>query len=573
MKNNILTLIIIIIIISFSSGCTFFERKAQPSSKKSIAFYAPDSSYYFFTKAQIARKRGKFEKAFEYLEKAIKIDPESLYLKRELALFYAQQNNKDKALVIIKNILEKNPDDVETLILSGKIHQNLKNTVAAKEAYKKVIAIDKTRENIYLILGGLYIKDNEMSEALSVFRELVHNFPASYPGRFFLGKVHSQKGNYKEAEKQLKKALDLQPELVEPRFELLNIYHAQGKKQDPDKIYKIYKDILKKNPNNARAALELGCYYHEKGKVRDAEKLFIDLGKRSESEFAIILNILQLYIEKKKYDTAITILEGMLKGSPENSNIHHIAGIAFYGKKDNDKAMIHFKKVKHGSRFYQDAIVHISYLYQEKGDIKKATNHLKDAINKTPDDPELFYYLSTFYEDTQTFKDAETALKKAIEISPNEEKFLFRLGVVYDKWDRKEDSMKTMKAVIKLNPEHANAMNYLGYTYADLGINLDEAERLIKEALKYKPDDGYITDSLGWVYFKKGMFTKALKFLKKAVELVPDDPIMLEHLGDAYLKTNDRINALKFYKRSLKNKKKDKVQLERKIKELTGEKP
>lgn len=573
MKNNIFTFIISIIIISFYSGCASFEKKSQPSSKKPIASWAPDSSYYFFTKAQIARKEENLQKGIEYLEKAIKIDPTSLYLKRELALFYAQQNNNHKALSIIKNILKINPDDVETLILSGKIHHNLKNTVAAKKAYKKVIGIDKTRENIYLILGGLYIKDNEMSDALSVFRQLVHHFPASYPGRFFLGKIYSQKGNYKEAEKQLKKALALQPDLIEPRFELLNIYQSQEKKQDSEEILNIYKDILKKNPNNIRAALELGCYYHGKGKVRDAQKLFIDLGKRSKSKFEIILNILQLYIDKKKYDSAIIILEGMLKGAPENSDIHHIAGIAFYGKKDNEKAMMHFKKVKPGSRFYQDAIVHVSYLYQEKGDIKKAINYLKEAINKTPDDPELFYYLSTFYEDTKKFKDAETALKKAIEISPNEEKFLFRLGVVYDKWNRKEDSIKTMKALIKLNPEHANALNYLGYTYADLGINLDEAERLIKEALKYKPDDGYITDSLGWVYFKKGLFAEALNLLKKAVELVPDDPIMLEHLGDAYLKTNDRVNALKVYKRSLKNKKKDKIQLERKIKELTIEKP
>jgi len=573
MKNNLLTLIIIIIIMSFSSGCTSVENRAQPSSKKPIASFVPDSSYYFFTEAQIARKKGNFEKAIEYLEKAIKIDPGSLYLKRELALLYAQQNNNPKALVIIRNILENNPDDVETLILSGKIYHNLKNTVAAKEAYKKVIKIDKSRENIYLILGGLYIKDNEMSDALSVFRLLVDNFPASYPGRFFLGKIHSQKGNYKEAEKQLKKALTLQPEMIEPRFELLNIYRAQGKKQDPEKIYRIYKDILKINPNNVRATLELGIYYYEKGKVQDAQKLFIDLGKKSKSKFAIILNILQLYIDKKKYSDAITILEGMAKGAPENSDIHHIAGLAFYGKKDNDKAMMHFIKVKPDSRFYQDAIVHVSYLYQEKGDVKKAINHLKDAINTTPDDPELFYYLSTFYEDIEKFKDAETALKKAIEISPKEEKFLFRLGVVYDKWNKKEDSIKTMKAVIKLNAKHTNALNYLGYTYADLGINLDEAERLIKEALKHKPDDGYITDSLGWVYFKKGLFPEALNLLKKAVELVPDDPIMLEHLGDAYLKTNDRANALKFYKRSLKNKKKDKIQLERKIKELTGKKP
>ena len=125
-----------------------------------------------------------------------------------------------------------------------------------------------------------------------------------------------------------------------------------------------------------------------------------------------------------------------------------------------------------------------------------------------------------------------------------------------------------MKAVISLDPKNANALNYLGYTYADLGENLDEAERLIKEALKYKPDDGYIIDSLGWVYFKKGDFKKALKYLKKAVDLVSDDPVILEHLGDAYMKTDNRANALKFYKQSLLKKKDDKTGLEKKIEGL-----
>jgi Tfp pilus assembly protein PilF len=129
--------------------------------------------------------------------------------------------------------------------------------------------------------------------------------------------------------------------------------------------------------------------------------------------------------------------------------------------------------------------------------------------------------------------------------------------------------MEAMRKVISLDPKHANALNYLGYTYADLGRNLDEAERLIKEALKYKPNDGYITDSLGWVYYKKGEFDKALIYLKKAVELVPDDPIMLEHMGDAYLKLNDRQNALKYYKKSLEVKEKDRGALEEKIRRLT----
>ncbi|MFQ5484203.1 MAG: tetratricopeptide repeat protein, partial [Desulfobacterales bacterium] len=140
--------------------------------------------------------------------------------------------------------------------------------------------------------------------------------------------------------------------------------------------------------------------------------------------------------------------------------------------------------------------------------------------------------------------------------------------VVYDKLDRKEDSMETMKKVIRVDPKNADALNYLGYSYADLGQNLDEAEKLIKEALKYKPDDGYVTDSLGWVYFKKGLFQKALKFLEKAIRLVPDDPVILEHLGDAYLKTGHRQKALQYYQQSLQKKKKDKKDIEKKIQDL-----
>jgi tetratricopeptide (TPR) repeat protein len=103
-----------------------------------------------------------------------------------------------------------------------------------------------------------------------------------------------------------------------------------------------------------------------------------------------------------------------------------------------------------------------------------------------------------------------------------------------------------------------------------MGQNLDEAERLIIEALKHKPNDGYITDSLGWVYYQKGDYRRALDHLKKAHELVPDDPTIMEHVGDAYLKLNDPVNALKFYQRALLKKEKDKEELQKKIRQLKG---
>jgi tetratricopeptide (TPR) repeat protein len=125
-----------------------------------------------------------------------------------------------------------------------------------------------------------------------------------------------------------------------------------------------------------------------------------------------------------------------------------------------------------------------------------------------------------------------------------------------------------MKTVVRLKPNNADALNYLGYTYADMGINLDEAESLIQNALKIKPEDGYITDSLGWVYYKRGQYRQALKYLMKAVDLVPDDPVILEHIGDVHRMLRNAGEALNYYRRSIEKSSKNKNAIEEKIRSL-----
>ena len=130
-----------------------------------------------------------------------------------------------------------------------------------------------------------------------------------------------------------------------------------------------------------------------------------------------------------------------------------------------------------------------------------------------------------------------------------------------------------MKEVLVLQPDHANALNYLAYTYADLGIHLDEAEKLVQKALALKPEDGYITDSLGWVYYKQGRYREALTYLLKAAELVKDDPTILEHVGDAYQKLGQKEKAIEFYRQSLKFRETDRDAVIEKIKLLEQPSP
>jgi len=102
-----------------------------------------------------------------------------------------------------------------------------------------------------------------------------------------------------------------------------------------------------------------------------------------------------------------------------------------------------------------------------------------------------------------------------------------RLGA----WPPAEDDLRT---ALSLNPNDPTIMNYLGYSWIDRGINLDEGLDLIEQALRLSPNNGAITDSLGWAHYKMGNYERAIFYLERATALEPDISEILDHLGDAY---------------------------------------
>jgi len=138
-----------------------------------------------------------------------------------------------------------------------------------------------------------------------------------------------------------------------------------------------------------------------------------------------------------------------------------------------------------------------------------------------------------------------------LKVTPNVQ-LHYSLGVLYEKTDRLKAAIKEMEHVLKLDPQNADAMNFIGYSYADRGIMLQEAEELIKKALSLKPGNGYMLDSLGWVYFRQEKITEAIKYLKEAIAVLPDDPTITEHLGDAYVKSGRHEEARETYEKVLK---------------------
>jgi tetratricopeptide (TPR) repeat protein len=158
-------------------------------------------------------------------------------------------------------------------------------------------------------------------------------------------------------------------------------------------------------------------------------------------------------------------------------------------------------------------------------------------------------------------------LQRALKETPKNTALLFKLGAVLDTAGQRQQSIETMKTIIRLDPKHASALNYLGYTYAEMGIHLDQALDLVQRALKIRPGDGYITDSLGWIYFKTQAYDKAVFYLEKAVKLSDYETVIAAHLADAYLKTGQREKAAAMYKKALDNAGQDQQKEIREIKE------
>jgi len=538
---------------------------SKPYHPEKIVFEKPGNQYFYFMKSLHSRNHDDLTMAIDDLKKAIKADPQSLYLQKDLVMLYLKQKDEANALEMIDLVLKKNPADVETLILSARVKQIFNQPEGVKEIYEKIIRIDPEKKNIYLLLGQQYTEENDYKNALRVYKSLVKQFPYSYAGYFFLGRTLSKQGKTKAAIAAFKKTLKLEPGLEEPRWELVKLYQSQGQVK---KAEKTYLEILESDDTNIEAAMGLGYLYYKNKKFKQSDRILKTLGHRSLKESDIIRKLIRDYIEKQRHTQALVIVRGMLKGAPLNSELNYIAATVYHLKKNDSMAIRHFDKVKSDSDFYSDAVIQIAFILQNQGNIDEAIRRIEIAVKTASDKPEMMLYLGGMYEEKKDYERAVKILKQGLALAPDSTKLHFRLGVVYDKQGLKQSSIETMQHVIELDPQHYNALNYLGYTYTESGKNLDEAELLITRAIKIKPDDGYITDSLGWLHYKKGNYDTALQFLQKAATLVPDDPIILEHLGDAYMKMNTPDKALKYYRRSLSKRKNNKSVINEKIEKI-----
>ncbi|MBU3954334.1 MAG: tetratricopeptide repeat protein [Proteobacteria bacterium] len=573
MKKQSTWIFLLLIFIFCLAGCTRGKTISSPLGlgKTSENTAGTDesklSAAYFYLESRIHAQNDELPQAIVSLEKAIKRDPDSAFLKRDLIGFYIEQKKEDQALALAQTLADQYPENVDTLLLLVRLMKKTDSKTQLPGLLKKILTLDPGNKETYLRLGQIYMDNGNLPEALDLFTRMAKQFPDYYVAQFYLGETHLLLNNHDPAEAAFLKTIELEPELVEPRFRLIEIYEKQKKKAYKDKILESYEKILEIEPENDRAVLEMALFQYKNNQKAEASQLFLELGRQAVENSRIVMAAVDTFITDKRYTDAVIVFSQMLKADPENANFNFFTGMAYEAVENFNQAIAHYLKVTPEHPQYKKTLLSIAFLYRDMEKPEQAIRLLEQHHDKNPKDIDILSYLASFYEDQAQYDKTIEILEKGLRDAPDNPTLLFRLGAVQDKADLKDQSIQTMKTLIEIDPENASALNYLGYTYADMGIHLEEALALISRALEQKPEDSYITDSMGWVYYQMKDYEKAIHYLEKAARLSNFETIIAGHLADAYVKAGQMDTALAMYKKALTNAKKEDDDLTLEIKE------
>ena len=199
------------------------------------------------------------------------------------------------------------------------------------------------------------------------------------------------------------------------------------------------------------------------------------------------------------------------------------------------------------SALFVDAEIGRAETLRKAGDIEGATDVLVELTKQFPRDVLVLNALGDIYRGVENYKDAIGAYTRAIdsvdEFSSRHWVLFYTRGIGYERLKQWPDAEADFRRALELSPDQPFVLNYLGYSFIEMGINLEEAQKMIETAVAGRPGDGYITDSLGWVLYRLGKFEEAVAPMERAVELLPVDPIVNDHLGDVLWMVGRKLEA------------------------------
>ncbi|HEB50282.1 MAG TPA: tetratricopeptide repeat protein [Desulfobulbus sp.] len=506
-----------------------------------------DCSYFYFLWGRYAELTSRFPEALEAYEKALICDPAADYIAPKIPVLLIRTGQDDKAVAWLERYLQEHPRDTGSRMLLAKILIRRDRFDAAVRQYTIILQQNPRDLMPLLLLSELYITEKKDDLALKTLNRALAIDPDSYPARVLLARFYVRTGKPLKALAEYRRALAINWS-ADLEMEMAELYMQQ---KEYDRAVRVYRRILEREENREDARIALVHVFLLQGREDQALAELNRLKFISQYPARVDLTIARIYARKKQYDKAVSILREVLKNENLPQARYLLALIEFQAKQYED-ALVQLRQIGRDAGEYRDALflrVRILRVMKREDD---AIRLLEKAVaDRKTRNPDMFILLAALYQQQGRGNQGEKIFARALAAFPDNEELLYQYGLFLDSSGESKRAMKVMQKVIRLQPEHAAALNYVGYTWADRKVHLDKALEYIRRAVKLKPENGYIRDSLGWVYFRLGRLQEARQELEKAIRLSPDDPAILDHLGDVYLALGRSGDALRVYRKAL----------------------
>ncbi|RVH47180.1 tetratricopeptide repeat protein [Sinorhizobium meliloti] len=234
---------------------------------------------------------------------------------------------------------------------------------------------------------------------------------------------------------------------------------------------------------------------------------------------------------------------------PESADILVMLGGIAENLKKPEEAIELYKSVPESSPMRRLSELQLGLSLAGIGKVDEAKKHLKGLIDVDPKNIRNYLAYGSVLSDAKNYKEMGELYDRAVAaIGPVPKRsdwtVFFQRGIAYERQKLWEKAEPNFRKALELNPDQPQVLNYLGYSWVDMNINLEDGLEMIRKAVELKPDDGYIVDSLGWAYFRMNRFDEAVTELERAAELMAGDATINDHLGDAYWRVGRKLEAV-----------------------------
>ncbi len=530
----------------------YYENDKVPSVE---AVHGQVEADFLFLKSDLESQAGKSGESIELLKSALVYDPSASTLMQKLAVEYYKKGQTRDALYWAEKAKDKSPERRDLTLLVAGLYTSTKNYAQAEHEYLNLLKKDKDDAEATLYLGAVYSEMKNYSRAVQKFQELTKHsqYASKHLAHYYLARVYLEQGlksANKLAQASLKKCLDSKPDFFEGISLLAQLIQ---KEEGIEKSIKFYSQHQKKYGPNPKIAEILAQHYIEKNNYDQAFEQLEILDSYSDDLIQVKLKMALILIDKKEYDPAIGKLKEILSLAPESDKVRFYLSAVYEEKKQYQNAFDEYMKIIKTSSYFEEARLHSAYLAKVMGQTDLAMKVLQESINYKSENPQSFFLLAQFHEDKKDLKKALETLNLAENKFPKNAQVIFYKGTIQDKLNLKTEMIKTMKRVLALESDHVQAMNYLAFSWAELNLDLEQAERYARQAVAKEKEDAFILDTLGWVLFKKGQFKEAAEVLEKAHSLQPSVGIIAEHLGDIYSKVQKFDKARSYFLKAVES--------------------